>query len=285
MMTETQAVEPTTPCFPPSSHTCGFYESEEEHRALITPFLLQGLERGERVVYITDAHSAETIRGYLQDAGVDGDAAVARGQLVFRTAQETYLQGDRFDPDRMLKHGERILGVLDVQATTPDAFDLVALEALSALADQLAVALENARLFGELSRRMQELSALYDNALCLAATGSLDELLGTTIRRATALLHARGGGIYLYDPAADELEWVVGEGIARQNVGVRLRPGEGLPTAVERRFCWWRTTRHCGRRGGRCWNGWATGCWRRRTVGRRWRCTLPNGWTWCSPTW
>ena len=127
-----------------------------------------------------------------------------------------------------VKHGERMLGVLDVQATTPDAFDLVALEALSALADQLAVALENARLFGELSRRMQELSALYDNALRLAAAGSLDELLGMTIRRATALLHARGGGIYLYNPVTDELEWVVGEGIIRESVGIRLRLGEGL---------------------------------------------------------
>ncbi len=127
-----------------------------------------------------------------------------------------------------LKHGERILGVLDVQATTPDAFDLVALEALSALADQLAVALENARLFGELSRRLQEMSALHDNALRLAEAGSLDELLKAILQRAMALLRARGGGIQFYDPVADELEWVLGEGTGRGNVGVRMRPGEGL---------------------------------------------------------
>ncbi len=131
-----------------------------------------------------------------------------------------------------VKHGDRVLGVLDIQATTPDAFDLVALEAIGALADQLAVALENARLFSELARRVQELTALHDNALRLAAVGSLDELLSTVLRRAMALLHARGGGISLYDPAADELEWVVGQGIGQMNVGVRLRPGEGLSGRV-----------------------------------------------------
>jgi len=101
-MMRTQVVESTTSRFLPGSHICGFYETEEEHCALMTPFLLQGLERGERVVYITDAHSAGTILEYLRDGGVDGEAAIARGQLIFRTAQETYLPDGRFDPDRML---------------------------------------------------------------------------------------------------------------------------------------------------------------------------------------
>ncbi|GEM_PF-460076 len=131
-----------------------------------------------------------------------------------------------------IKHGERILGVLDLQATSPDAFNQVTLEAVSALADQLAIALENARLFGELARRVQELTALHDNALRLAAAGSLDELLNTILRRAMALLHARGGGIYRYDPATSELEWVVGQGIGQMNIGIRLSPGEGLSGRV-----------------------------------------------------
>lgn len=100
-MIGTQAVESPT-SFPPSSHICWFYETEEEHRALVTSFLLQSLERGERVVYVTDARSAGTILGYLQDAGVDVGTVTERGQLVFRTAQETYLQDDRFNPDWML---------------------------------------------------------------------------------------------------------------------------------------------------------------------------------------
>lgn len=131
-----------------------------------------------------------------------------------------------------LKHGKRILGVLDVQATEPNAFDLVALEAITALANQLAVALENARLFSELARRVQELTALHDNALRLAAAGSLQELLSTILSRAMALLHGRGGGIYIYSSTGDKLEWVAGHGIGQMNVGVRLQPGEGLAGRV-----------------------------------------------------
>ncbi|MCX7854802.1 MAG: MEDS domain-containing protein, partial [Anaerolineae bacterium] len=89
-MIGTQITESSALRFPPTSHICGFYETEEEHRALVTPFLLQGLERGERVVYITDTYSARTILEYLQDGGVDTESALARGQLLLRTAQDTY---------------------------------------------------------------------------------------------------------------------------------------------------------------------------------------------------
>ncbi len=54
------------------------------------------------MVYITDTHPVGLILNYLRDSGVDGEAAFARGQLAFHTAQETYLPDGRFDPDRML---------------------------------------------------------------------------------------------------------------------------------------------------------------------------------------
>ena len=31
----------------PGDHLCCLFETEEEHRALVTPYILQGLERGE----------------------------------------------------------------------------------------------------------------------------------------------------------------------------------------------------------------------------------------------
>lgn len=51
-----------------------------------------------------------------------------------------------------IKHGERVVGVMDMQATEPGAFDAADLEALQVLVDQLAIALENARLFEEALR-------------------------------------------------------------------------------------------------------------------------------------
>ncbi|RME48796.1 MAG: GAF domain-containing protein, partial [Chloroflexi bacterium] len=46
-----------------------------------------------------------------------------------------------------VKTGGRLLGVVDIQATEPDAFDTTDVEALEVLAGQLAAAIENARLY------------------------------------------------------------------------------------------------------------------------------------------
>jgi GAF domain-containing protein/HAMP domain-containing protein len=48
-----------------------------------------------------------------------------------------------------LKVGDRILGALDVQSTEPDAFTQEDIATLQLLADQVAIAIENARLFSE----------------------------------------------------------------------------------------------------------------------------------------
>jgi len=56
-------------------------------------------------------------------------------------------------------HGETI-GALDVQSTDVNAFTREDVEVLQTLADQLAVAIDNARLFEETQRRLEELRAL-----------------------------------------------------------------------------------------------------------------------------
>jgi len=86
----------------PGDHLCCLYQTEEEHRALLTPYLRQGLERREKVLCIVDDHSAETILGYLRDDGLDVEPYLARGQLAFFTRQETYLRPGVFDPDEMI---------------------------------------------------------------------------------------------------------------------------------------------------------------------------------------
>lgn len=62
----------------------------------------QGLERGEKVLYIVDARSAETVLGYLQDEGLDAESYVDRGQMTFLTADDAYTREGLFDPDAMI---------------------------------------------------------------------------------------------------------------------------------------------------------------------------------------
>jgi len=88
--------------FQPGDHLCFLYETEEEHRAVLTPFLRQGLEYGDKIIYLLDHHAPETIFKYLEDEGMDLEPFLGRGQLIFRSARETYLSRGKFEPEAMI---------------------------------------------------------------------------------------------------------------------------------------------------------------------------------------
>lgn len=87
----------------PGDHLCILYKTEEEHKALITPYLISGLENNEKIFYIVDARSSETVLNYLRGAGVDVDPYLESGQLSMLTVSESYMKGGVFDPDGMIK--------------------------------------------------------------------------------------------------------------------------------------------------------------------------------------
>ncbi len=64
-----------------------------------------------------------------------------------------------------LRTGERIIGALDIQSETPDAFSAEDLEILTVMADQVAVAIENAHLFSETNRALNEARTVYGQYL------------------------------------------------------------------------------------------------------------------------
>jgi len=86
----------------PEDHLCCLYETEEEHRALLTPYLRQGLEQGEKVLYIVDAYTAETVLDYLRDDGVEVKPYLDSGQLNILTAKDAYVRDGIFNPDGMI---------------------------------------------------------------------------------------------------------------------------------------------------------------------------------------
>ncbi len=83
-------------------HLCCIYETEEEHQAVVTPYIIKGLEQGEKVMYIVDVHKAETILDYLRSEGIDVDGYLKSGQLSLLTSQESYVKDGVFDPESMI---------------------------------------------------------------------------------------------------------------------------------------------------------------------------------------
>jgi len=83
-------------------HLCFFYDTEEEHRAFVTPFLRTGLERNEKVLYAAHAHTPQFVLRCLEEDGLETAPYIARGQLVVLPAATAYLPEGVFDPQRMI---------------------------------------------------------------------------------------------------------------------------------------------------------------------------------------
>ncbi|MGD8370901.1 MAG: MEDS domain-containing protein [Syntrophobacterales bacterium] len=88
--------------FQPGDHLCCLYETDGQHKALLTHFLRQGLERDEKVRYIADNHIEETILDYLSEDGFEVRPHLQSGQLGILRSDETYLRRGVFDPDEMI---------------------------------------------------------------------------------------------------------------------------------------------------------------------------------------
>lgn len=76
-----------------------------------------------------------------------------------------------------MRRGDVILGALDVQSKSADAFGADDIQVLQILADQLTVAVENARLFRDANLSLQETSRLFTASARIATAQSRDEVL------------------------------------------------------------------------------------------------------------
>ncbi|MBU0702918.1 MAG: GAF domain-containing protein [Chloroflexi bacterium] len=117
---------------------------------------------------------------------------------------------------------------------------------LALFANHAAIAVENIRLYEQAQRditerkqaeqalrqRTAQLEALREVGLELIFQLDLDALLLSIVSRATELLEAASGGLYLYRPEQDVLEWVVSIGPHAAPVGITLQRGEGLSGKV-----------------------------------------------------
>jgi PAS domain S-box-containing protein len=86
----------------PHDHLCLIYESKEEWRDAVIPFISIGLKKAEKCIYIVDTSTADEIRRYLSEDGIDAASAEKSGQLSILHHTEAYNIGGSFDPDRMI---------------------------------------------------------------------------------------------------------------------------------------------------------------------------------------
>jgi signal transduction histidine kinase len=83
-------------------HICCLYETDEEHRWLVSTFLRHGLERYDKTLYIVDGHTADELLACLREESVQVDRFLQSGQLSVLTSDDSYVQNGVFEPERMI---------------------------------------------------------------------------------------------------------------------------------------------------------------------------------------
>jgi len=86
----------------PTDHICLVYETEDEWKSAVIPFIALGLERGEKCVYVADAHTPDQVWATLSEQGIDVEIARSSGRLVILDQSEAYAPDGSFDPGRTI---------------------------------------------------------------------------------------------------------------------------------------------------------------------------------------
>ena len=125
--------------------------------------------------------------------------------------------------------GVKIIGVLALQSTRLEAFGKHHVLALEMLVDQLAIAIENARLYAEINQRVQELKSLNEIGQAINSTLNLQETLTLITDHTTRLMNVAAASLALRDDQTQEVWFAAafGEGSAAV-IDLRLKLGQGL---------------------------------------------------------
>jgi anti-anti-sigma regulatory factor len=80
-------------------HLCLPFSTDDEQREVLTAYIVDGLTRGERVIYYADRTAPGVIDSWLSETGVDTRRMADEGRLEIRPIDNNYLFDGRFEPD------------------------------------------------------------------------------------------------------------------------------------------------------------------------------------------
>jgi GAF domain-containing protein len=194
------------------------------------------LIKEELVVLVTE----QTV-GQILDKGLAGWVVRSKeGTIVFDTRDDERwlaLTNDQLATRSAiavpLLRQERVVGVLTLTHPEPNSFGEEHLDLLSSIANQAAIAVENARLYDDSQQRLHELSVLYEVSQA-ASSLRLDETLRLIAEKTAWALRADRCALFLLDEERGELvlRAVDNPGRPAEALGLRL-PLEARPHVAE----------------------------------------------------
>ena len=217
----------------------GLYQFDGELIHLVAQhnFTPEALEASHRVYPARPTRAILTGRAILERSVVHiPDVEIDPEHQYQALSRSIGLRSGLYVP--MLREGVPI-GVLTVARAEPGPFSDAQVELLKTFADQAVIAIENVRLFkelqartSELTRSVEQLTALGEVSRAISSTLDLETVLDTIVSRASQLAGAAGCSIWEYDEGAQQFELRATHNYAAEFVealrAVPLRKGEGL---------------------------------------------------------
>ena len=90
-------------------HACVLVDGPEDADRWLLPFIVEGIEQGDRVFHMVDPGLRDAHLERLRDSGVDIERAAASRQLEVVTWTDSYLRGGKFDGSAQLEFVKQIL--------------------------------------------------------------------------------------------------------------------------------------------------------------------------------
>lgn len=125
-----------------------------------------------------------------------------------------------------MRLGSTVIGTLDVQSREAHAFQPEDVETLQGIADQLAVALDNARLFAAERSKVEQLAALNAISQQLVAAYNLDEVWDEIRKQVAALFGVSTFYVMRYDEASGTMQTLY-----LHDEGLTLPSGQSYPVS------------------------------------------------------
>lgn len=122
---------------------------------------------------------------------------------------------------------DQVIGMLTLDSTNKNFYGKHHAQQVAAFADQVAIAIKNARMYSSERRRVDELDALRATIADISAELALPRLLEAILRRATLLLEASGGDLGLYNQEKNEIIIAASHNMGDNYAGTRMSIGEG----------------------------------------------------------
>jgi PAS domain S-box-containing protein len=119
--------------------------------------------------------------------------------------------------------GEEVLGVISVQAYQPNAFGERERELLATIADTVAVAIENARLYEAEKQRTARLTQIVELGIDLASIRQEEEVLNTLVNRVTAIMGSTTCTVMMVDMEKNEAVLAAGAGLPPGSNKMRIK--------------------------------------------------------------